>query len=164
LTPPAPPPPRRLDPYIYQSKALDVDSKYMIFFIKTCACRPKVMLTGASCQNVHLYAHSVYIRYFKQGITIYTYGHIRCVYTVLANPTRTVEVRLCHSPHPLIPAAFAYTLHIVRISLLSHTPKRSDRAIRLIPLNQQPLLARFILLRISLLEPRTEERLDCVRI
>jgi hypothetical protein len=33
-----------------------------------------------------LYTHMVYIRYFQQG-NPHTYGHIRCVYTVLASPT-----------------------------------------------------------------------------
>jgi hypothetical protein len=34
---------------------------------------------------MYLYVYTVYIRYFKQG-NHHTYGHIRCVCTVLANP------------------------------------------------------------------------------
>ena len=36
-----------------------------------------------SCQN-HIY--TAYVRYFWQG-NYHIYGHIRCIYTVLANPT-----------------------------------------------------------------------------
>jgi len=37
-------------------------------------------------QTIHAYAYTVYVRYFWQG-NYHTYGHIRCTYTVLANPT-----------------------------------------------------------------------------
>jgi len=36
---------------------------------------------------IHLYVYTVYIQYFWQG-NHHTYGHIRCVYTVLANLTQ----------------------------------------------------------------------------
>jgi len=36
-------------------------------------------------RTIYLYVYAVYIRYFKQG-NHHTYSHIRCVYTVLANP------------------------------------------------------------------------------
>ena len=36
-------------------------------------------------RTIYLYLYTVYIRYFKQG-NHHTYGHIRHVYTVLANP------------------------------------------------------------------------------
>jgi len=36
-------------------------------------------------RTVTLYVYTVYKRYFKQG-NHHAYGHIRCVYTVLANP------------------------------------------------------------------------------
>jgi len=34
---------------------------------------------------IHTYVHTVYIQYFEQG-NHHTYGHIRCVYMVMANP------------------------------------------------------------------------------
>jgi hypothetical protein len=37
-------------------------------------------------RTIHLEVYTVYIRFFWQG-NYHTYGHIRCVYTVLANPT-----------------------------------------------------------------------------
>jgi hypothetical protein len=40
----------------------------------------------------YLYLYTVYIRYFKQG-NHHTCGHIRCVYTVLANPI-DISVRM----------------------------------------------------------------------
>jgi len=36
-------------------------------------------------QTIHTYVYTVFIRYFWQGI-YHTYGHIRCAFTVLANP------------------------------------------------------------------------------
>jgi len=36
-------------------------------------------------RTIHTYVCTVHIRYFKQG-NHHTYGHIRCAYTVLANP------------------------------------------------------------------------------
>ena len=42
-------------------------------------------------RTIHLYVYTVYIRYFWQG-THHTYGHIRCRYTILANPIHV------HSP------------------------------------------------------------------
>jgi hypothetical protein len=41
-------------------------------------------------RTIYLYVYTVYIRYFKQG-NHHTYGHTRCVYTVLANPTHTAQ-------------------------------------------------------------------------
>jgi len=38
-----------------------------------------------------IYIYTVYIRYFWQG-NHQIYGHIRCIYTVLANPLHTVDV------------------------------------------------------------------------
>jgi len=35
--------------------------------------------------TIYLYVYMLYIRYFQQGYHP-TYGHIRCEYTVLANP------------------------------------------------------------------------------
>ena len=49
LDPPPPLPPFRSNPYIYQSKALNVRIPNIIF-IGICTCRPKVMLPAASCQ------------------------------------------------------------------------------------------------------------------
>jgi hypothetical protein len=40
----------------------------------------------------HIY--TVYIRYFWQG-NHKIYGHIRCIYTVLANPTHILRYRCC---------------------------------------------------------------------
>jgi hypothetical protein len=42
-------------------------------------------------RTIYLDVFTVYIRYFKQG-NHHTYGHTRCVYTVLANP-----IHLTHS-------------------------------------------------------------------
>jgi len=36
---------------------------------------------------IHLWVYTVYVQHFWQG-NHHTYGHIRCVYTVLANPIR----------------------------------------------------------------------------
>jgi hypothetical protein len=47
---------------------------------------------------MHTYAYTVYVRYFRQG-NYHTYGHIRCTYTVLANPTHLPS--LCGSGHTL---------------------------------------------------------------
>jgi hypothetical protein len=37
-------------------------------------------------KTIHTYVYTVYIRYFWQG-NHHTYGHIRCAYTVLSNPS-----------------------------------------------------------------------------
>jgi len=42
----------------------------------------------------HIY--TMYIRYFWQG-NHHTYGHIRCVYTVLANPRQGASSKSCQS-------------------------------------------------------------------
>ena len=49
----------------------------------------------------YLYIYTVYIRYSKQG-NHHTYGHIRCVYTVLANPNSMFKrYTLCLCPTSL---------------------------------------------------------------
>ena len=52
----------------------------------------------------HIY--TVCIRYFWQGFH-HIYGHIRCIYTVLANPTNTT--------HNVIRVDRKYILHITAI-------------------------------------------------
>ena len=46
--------------------------------------RAHITLVGLA-RTIHLQVFTVYIRYFRQG-NRHTYGHIRCVYTVPANP------------------------------------------------------------------------------
>ena len=43
---------------------------------------------------MHLYVYTVYIRYYRQG-NHHTYGHIQCVYTVLANPRHMGSPSTC---------------------------------------------------------------------
>ena len=54
-----------------------------------------VGLTYGACvelaRTIHTYVYTVYIRHFWQG-NHHIYGHIRCVYTVLANPTHGVGI------------------------------------------------------------------------
>jgi hypothetical protein len=48
--------------------------------------------------SVYIYIYiyiSVYIRYFRQA-NHYIYGHIRCIYTVLANPTNVTCGFICN--------------------------------------------------------------------
>jgi len=49
-------------------------------------------------RTIHLYVYTVYIPWFLQ-INHHTYGHIRCGYTVLANPT--IVVHAGSEPPPL---------------------------------------------------------------
>ena len=70
--PPSPPPPPVRPIYISIDSSRKEDSNY-VFFNRF---DTKVMLTGASW----------YIRYFWQGNHL-TLGRIRCIYTVLANPS-----------------------------------------------------------------------------
>ena len=55
-------------------------------------CISHVGLTAARCVRLHIYRvgqnhiYTVYVRYFWQE-NHQIYGHIRCIYTVLANPT-----------------------------------------------------------------------------
>jgi hypothetical protein len=44
-------------------------------------------------RTIYLYVYTVYIRCLKQG-NHHTYGHIRCVYRVLANTIHT-QVSMC---------------------------------------------------------------------
>ena len=41
-------------------------------------------------KTIHTYVYTVYIRHFWQG-NYHTYGHIRCTYAVLANPSCVVS-------------------------------------------------------------------------
>jgi len=45
-------------------------------------------------KTIHTYVYTVYIRYFEQG-NHHTYGHIRCPYTVLANPKSVSSGCIC---------------------------------------------------------------------
>jgi hypothetical protein len=48
-------------------------------------------------RTIHLYIYTVYIQYVLQE-NHHIYGHIRCVYTVLANPINTPLPNLCVTP------------------------------------------------------------------
>jgi len=64
-------------------------TKLLLFHLLPAVSAPAFRFEGYAChmsrvgQN-HIY--TVYIRYFWQG-NHQIYGHIRCIYTVLANPT-----------------------------------------------------------------------------
>jgi len=61
---------------------------HLIFQIEVACPEPALGCEhfGRVGQNQIFIRYTVYIRYFWQE-THHTYGHIRCVYTVLANPT-----------------------------------------------------------------------------
>jgi len=44
-----------------------------------------LVISLSNCRVGQNHVYSVYIRYFWQG-NYQTYGHIQCIYTVLANP------------------------------------------------------------------------------
>ena len=46
----------------------------------------------------YIYIYTVYVRFFWQG-NHQIYGHIRCVYTVLANPTHTASLCTAYKSH-----------------------------------------------------------------
>ena len=74
--------------------------------ISACIASDAVCTTASKfitrvCQN-HIY--TVYIRYFWQGIH-QIYGHIRCIYTVLANP-------ICNlTPHSIARSPFSHLFY-----------------------------------------------------
>jgi len=61
---------------------------------------------------IYLYVYAVYIWYFSREITIHTYGHIWCVYTVPAHPKHA------HRPtaEDLLPCLYLYACIFVLVS------------------------------------------------
>jgi hypothetical protein len=62
------------------------------------ACCPLSRLISRVGQN-HIY--TVFVRYFWQG-NHQIYGHIQCIYTILANPT----YQSCYDPFSYTPVKF----------------------------------------------------------
>ena len=50
-------------------------------------------------KSIHIYVYTVYVRYIRQR-NHHTYGHIRCVYKVLANPIYNTCDRKYHGDSP----------------------------------------------------------------
>jgi len=67
----------------------------------------------ASCLGLARTIYTVYIRYFWQG-NHRIYGHIRCIYTVLANPSHVIRmfVPACSWPWTSFKKYQSYTVHI----------------------------------------------------
>jgi hypothetical protein len=74
---------------------------------------PAVACLGLAQNHIFIrrYVYTVYIRYFNLG-NHHTYGHIRCVYTVLANPKHALfeNSPMTTGMHIILPATSGHAL------------------------------------------------------
>jgi len=61
--------------------------------VRCAPCTPPVLSAHVLCWP-EPYIYTVYVRYFWQRNHL-IYGHIRCIYTVLANPTHVLCAHVC---------------------------------------------------------------------
>jgi len=80
------------------------------------------VIVGSHCMPINRvgqnHIHTVCIRYFWQG-NHHIYGHIRCIYTVLANPTHKAGTR----PVQKLEASQAGTVHMRKEAVLASWKK-----------------------------------------